>query len=183
MAALYGQNNRSFLKPGWTRAASSTGRRHRGQTEQASFCKGLTRGPPEAEAAYEEGAAATPAGNVCRCRTRFNLATVGEAGSPRRGALGDRDPSAAARRPTRIVAHATALWHASMLTRPERERGGRCSGRRNELLEEAGAGNVYLRRMILEARAEAGRRESSNGEKTGGRKRTVHRTPPKAGCP
>ena len=131
---------------------------------------------PEAEAAYEESLRQIRPGTFAAARTRFNLATLWARQGRQAEALSEMEahlPLLA----TDPITHATALWHASMLTTPERARGMLL--RAQERIDEAGAGNVFLRRMILEARAE---RET---ERRLARKLRAEanrlRTPPKAG--
>jgi tetratricopeptide (TPR) repeat protein len=131
---------------------------------------------PEAEAAYEEALRQIRPGTFAAARTRFNLATLWARQGRHAEALSEMEAHLPLLEADPF-AHATALWHASMLTGPERARGMLL--RAQERIEQAGTGYVSLRRMILEARAE---RET---EKRMARKLRAEanrlRTPPKAG--
>jgi tetratricopeptide (TPR) repeat protein len=130
----------------------------------------------EAEAAYAEALHGLRPGTYEYARTQFNRATVwaqqgrqAEAFSEMEANLPllEADP----------VSYATGLWQASMLAGPERAKAW--LERAQELLERHGGGSIFLRRMILEARAER------VGEKKLAKRLRAEadrlRTPPKAG--
>lgn len=105
----------------------------------------------EAEAAYAESLRQLRPGSYEHARTEFNRATLwaqqgrkAEALSAMEAALPllEADP----------VSHAIGLWQAAMLATPGKARAW--LERAQELLERNSVGSVYLRRMILEARAD-----------------------------
>jgi tetratricopeptide (TPR) repeat protein len=137
--------------------------------------QGLAR-YPEAEATYVESLSKLRPGSYEYARTEFNRATswaqqgkTAEALSAMEAALPllEADP----------LSHATGLWQASMLVAPVKAR--LWLEQAQEILDRHGVGSVYLRRMILEARAER------VGEKKLAKRLRAEadrlRTPPKAG--
>jgi tetratricopeptide (TPR) repeat protein len=130
----------------------------------------------EAEAAYEEALRQLRPGSLESARTRFNLATLWA----RQGRQAEALSAMEANLPlleADPVTQATALWHASRLSTPERARAWLT--RAQELMDRTEPGHNSLRRMILEARAE---RETGRGVARELRKQANRlRTPAKAG--
>lgn len=130
----------------------------------------------EAEAAYVESLSKLRPGGYEYARTQFNRATVWAQQGRKVEALSEME-AALPLLEVDPLSHATGLWQASMLVAPERARVW--LEQAQELLERNGVGSVYLRRMVLEARAE------KVGEKKLARRLRAEadrlRTPPKAG--
>ena len=130
----------------------------------------------EAEAAYVESLRHLRPGSYEHARTEFNRATLWAQGGRKAEALSAMEATLPLLE-VDPVSYATGLWQASMLTTPVRAR--QWLEKAQELLERNGAGNVYLRRMILEARADRA------GEKKLAKRLRAEanrlRTPPAAG--
>ncbi len=133
----------------------------------------------EAEAAYAESLTGVAPGSYEEARTRFNRATVWAQRGKVAEALSEME-AVLPRLESDPLSYATALWQASTLVPTERARVW--LERAQGVLEQHGVGGVFLRRMVLEARAEA---ERKAGEKKKARRLREQaarlRTQPKAG--
>lgn len=113
----------------------------------------------EAEAAYAESLTRGGAGSYEEARTRFNRATVWAQLGKVAEALSEME-AVLPRLESDPLSYATALWQASTLVPTQRARVW--LERAQGILEQNRVGGVFLRRMVLEARAEA---ERQAGEK------------------
>jgi tetratricopeptide (TPR) repeat protein len=130
----------------------------------------------EAEAAYVESMSKHRPGSYEYARTQFNRATVWAQQGRKAEALSEME-SALPLLEADPLSHATGLWQASMLVTPVRARAW--LEQAQELLDRHQVGGIYLRRMILEARAEqAGEKKRAKQLRT---EAARLRTPPKAG--
>ena len=133
----------------------------------------------EAEAAYAESLTELTPGSYEEARTRFNRATVWAQRGRTAEALSEME-AVFPRLESDPLAYATGLWQAATLVPTERARAW--LERAQGILEQNRVGGVFLRRMVLEARAEA---ERKAGEKKKARQLREEaarlRTPPKAG--
>ncbi len=133
----------------------------------------------EAEAAYAEALAGLTAGSYEEARTRFNRATVWAQRGGKAEALSEME-AVLPRMESDPLAYATGLWQAATLVPNDRARAW--LERAQGILERNRGGGVFLRRMVLEARAEA---EEKAGEKKKARQLREEaarlRTRPKAG--
>lgn len=130
----------------------------------------------EAEAAYSVALAEMRPGTYEYARTEFNRATVlAQLGQPAAALsmmeatlpLLEADPKS----------HVTALWQAAGLARPDRAR--RWLEQAQELLDRHAIRSVFLRRVVLEARAE--RAEGKRQARQLRNQAAKLRTPPRAG--
>jgi tetratricopeptide (TPR) repeat protein len=133
----------------------------------------------EAEAAFGESLQGVVAGGYEEARTRFNRATVWAQRGRTADALSEME-AVLPRLESDPLSHATALWQAATLVPNDRARVW--LERAQGTLDQNRVGGLFLRRMVMEARAEA---ERKAGEKKKARQLREEaarlRTPRKAG--
>lgn len=130
----------------------------------------------EAETAYTESLSKIRPGTYEYARTQFNRGTLLAQQGRQAEALSEMEATLPMLE-SDPLSHATGLWQASMLVTPERAR--IWLEQAQELIDRHRVGSVFLRRRILEARAE--RAEEKKLAKRLRAEADRLRTPPKAG--